>query len=515
MYDENLHITPDPKKGFPQPDVPADEAWNKMAGLLDAEMPASPSDQAPPSKPPTKPSSGGLFVGSLNFWGIIAGVVAVVGLLTWGIFKLNNQPETASKVHDIIKPAQNITISDSSSSMEKKEAIQSQKTISPETSDNLGNQKSSPSSESMADRSVQPVVASKQKTIQQPDATSSKGVIPEPVSKTKDERKPSGISRAQAEVRDSIVEEQGPFTPEANLRPGKDTLLEQPLTGTTSEDTTMLIKSEPMPLVPSTTVLNPPNKSVLNENDTTIAAVKVIPSETANPAASEKSKKSSGMSENLSWQMDINGNIGQVHQKGRDPNMFYGATLTGGLWNKKLNGGIETGLGWEEYKDYGSVTEHIQITDSIPVDTLGNFHYTDMYRTTGYKYNYQYLQIPLFISKQLFAAGKFSLDLKTGPLVGIMISDRITLDYTSGPEGGEILSTVDDNYTRLKISWQWQLMAQFRWNVSNRISLTLSPYGIFYLNNLYDSQNRPADLPFGIGVFGGFIYRFKSEKSEN
>jgi hypothetical protein len=138
-----------------------------------------------------------------------------------------------------------------------------------------------------------------------------------------------------------------------------------------------------------------------------------------------------------------------------------------------------------------------------------------MYRTTGYKYNYQYLQIPLFISKQLFAAGKFSLDLKTGPLVGIMISDRKTLDYTSGPEGGEILSTADDDYTRLKISWQWQLMAQFRWNVSNRISLTLSPYGIFYLNNLYDSQNRPADLPFGIGVYGGFIYRFKSEKSEN
>jgi hypothetical protein len=221
-----------------------------------------------------------------------------------------------------------------------------------------------------------------------------------------------------------------------------------------------------------------------------------------------KVNRSAGMSENLSWQIGINGNIGEVVQKERDPNMFYGVMVTVGLWNEKLKGGIETGVGYEVYEDYGSVTENIRF-DSIPTDTSGNFQYLDSTRITAYKYQYAYLQVPLFVAKQLVSKGRFSLDIKTGPVVGFMISDRKTLDFTSGPTGGEILSTVKNDYSRLKISWQWQLMPQLRWNLNKRFSLSLSPYGIFYLNNLYDKKNRPDNMPVGLGVYGGLIYKFK------
>jgi hypothetical protein len=211
------------------------------------------------------------------------------------------------------------------------------------------------------------------------------------------------------------------------------------------------------------------------------------------------------MSENLTWQTRISGNIGQVVQKGRNPNLFYGGKVTGGLWHKKLKAGIETGLGWMINNDYGSVLNNIRVKDSITGDTLGKV----TTRVSAYKYRYQYFQVPLFISKQVFAKGKFSLDLKTGPLIGIMISERRIEDYTSGPDNGEILSTINNDYSRLKISWQWQVMTQLRWNFNDRFSFTLSPSGIFYLNNLYNRNNRPANQPLGIDVYGGLIYKLK------
>jgi hypothetical protein len=221
-----------------------------------------------------------------------------------------------------------------------------------------------------------------------------------------------------------------------------------------------------------------------------------------------KERISKGISNNLSWQIGISGNTGAVLQHGRDPNMFYGLMVTGSLWNEKLKGGIETGVGYEVYEDYGSVTENIRI-DSIPTDTLGSFEYLDSTRITAYKYQYHYFQVPLFIAKQLVSKERFSLDIKTGPMVGFRISERKTPDYISGPTGGEVLSTVNNDYSRLKISWQWQLMPQLRWNFNERLSLSLSPYVIFYLNNLYDKKNRPADMPLGFGVNAGLIYRFK------
>jgi hypothetical protein len=65
------------------------------------------------------------------------------------------------------------------------------------------------------------------------------------------------------------------------------------------------------------------------------------------------------------------------------------------------------------------------------------------------------------------------------------------------------------DYTRLKISWQWHLILQLRWNFNDRLSFTISPSGTYYLNNLYDRNNKPPNIPFGIGMNVGLIYKFK------
>jgi hypothetical protein len=488
MHEENLHIIPDPKKGFPQPDIPADEAWSKMAELLDTEMPVSPPE--PPSPPKPSPSAGGgIFGGSSNIWGIALGVTGVVGLLTWGVISLTNKLETSAIINDTIHAVKNITLTDSSTSTDQNLAF------SPGKIDNKDTKKNLPENRPASDVIVQA------------------GAVSPPGNETKNEQEPAPSSTSAAAPRQAAVklaanEPAQPITRNITTLV-KDIPVKQPVNESIIQDTVKSAEFQPTPLSPDTISVKPSDKPVADGNVSSYPAYGVNPDETLKPAGTEKSKKSSGMSENLTWQTGLYGNIGQVVQKGRDPNIFYGGMATGGLWNKKLNGGLETGLGYEVYNDYGSVTDNIRLTDSIPSDTLGNLQYDDTTRITSYKYRYQYLQVPLFISKQVLSNGKFSLDIKTGPLIGIMISERKTIDYTSGPDGGEILGTVNNDYSRLKISWQWQVMAQLRWNFNERLSLSLSPYGIFYLNNLYDSKSRPANTPFGIGIYGGLIYKFK------
>jgi hypothetical protein len=482
MYEENLHMTPDPKKGFPQPEIPADEAWNQMAELLDTAMPVSPPDPASPPEPPSPSAGGGIFGGSSHFWGIVLGVVGIVGALTWGVISLTNKPATSPVINDTINAVQKSTLTDSLTSFSQNTTLSHDKIRSPETIDYQDTKKNLPENLPASDKSGQPVAVSQHGN------------------ETKIEQEPapsitSAAAPGQIAVKPPVIEPAQPGTGNiTNII--KDITVNQPVNEDILQDTVKKTEIQPMPPSAEYYSVKPSDKPVPGENAPVNPAGDEKPGEANKPAGTGKSKKSSGMSENLAWQAGIDGNIGQVVQKGRDPNIFYGGMVTGGLWHKKLKGGIETGLGWEAYNDYGSVTENIRLTDSIPVDTLGNLQYFDTTRITAYKY-------------QVLAKGKFSLDIKTGPLMGIMISERKTLDYTSGPENGEILSTVSNDYSRLKISWQWQVIAQLRWNFNERFSLSLSPYGIFYLNNLYERSNKPVNTPFGIGVYGGLIYKFK------
>ena len=493
MYEENLHITPDPKKGFPEPDVPADEAWDQMAGLLDTAMPVSPPGPPPPE---TSPLAGGNIIGgSSHIWGIVLGVLGLAGALTWGVLSLTNKTEESAITSDTVKTVQHITLTDSLTSINRNNSITQENVISPVNNDGQAEMKNFTENIPAGDKSGQPVPVSK------------------PGNETKITQEPTPpVTVTDAPLQEAVktadIEPAKPGTGNITT-PVKDMPVREPANEDMLKDTVKITEFQPEPPLTVSDSVKSSGKTTADEKSPSNPADDGTPDGTEKPGGPGESKKSSGMSDNLTWQSGIYGSIGQVVQKGRDPNMFFGGMVTGGLWHKKLKGGIETGLGYEVYNDYGSVTENIRLTDSIHMDTLGNVQYSDTTHITAYNYQYQYLQVPLFVSKQVLTKGKFSLDLKTGPLLGILISERKALDYTSGPENGEILGTANSDYSRLKISWQWQVMAQFRWDFNERLSLSLSPYGIFYLNNIYDHKDRPPNMPYGIGLSGGLIYNFK------
>ncbi len=228
---------------------------------------------------------------------------------------------------------------------------------------------------------------------------------------------------------------------------------------------------------------------------------------------------------NFIYQAGAFGTIGQVYQKDRSANMFYGGSITGGVWNTKWKAGVETGVGLNKSKDYGTVENTWLKTDSIIkhdtiwhqqdsiiipviVDTVLYFQ-TTSFDVLNYSYTYTYLQIPLFITKQLANSGKFSLDLKAGPLVGFMISKNESVTHSNNSATGELTGSVIKNYTRLDMSWQLHFAPQLRWDIADNLSLGISPTAVLFLNNLYDKKNKPSSKPYGISIYGGVIYKIK------
>jgi hypothetical protein len=490
MNDENLHITPDPHKGIPEPEIPADEAWNNMAAMLDAEMPVAPPDSGPTQKPPST-GGGGILGGSIQFWSVGLIVLGVAGLVTWGVLRLTNKPETTGIKQDRIDLIRQKTITDSVPAIHQSNPAFTGNIRSAANESTHGIAKDLPQKHSDGDSTVRSKAISKPANIagneQHPALTS---LVSKPSETNTKDILPSKTVTDSLTATDNRTSGQKPVIEEKS----KDTVKLAEVHSVTASGGAESVKSNNT--VP---VVNPDVKS----------PTEMKADNTRNNSGSEKPKNPLRMSDNLSWQLGVSGNIGEVVQKGRNPNLYYGAMVTGGLWHKKLKAGIETGIGWTAYNDYGSVSNNVRIMDSIPGDTVHPATYTDTTRISSSRYRYQYLQIPLFISKQIVGKGSFVFNIKTGPAIGFLISQKQLSNSTSGPESGEILRSVNNDYTRLKTSWQWHLMVELQWNLSDKLSFTVCPSGIFYMTNLYDRNNRPPSIPFGIGVNVGLIYKFK------
>jgi len=73
VHDETLHTNPGLNSNFPIPDVPADDAWDKMNTLLDGTIP-------PTSVPPKNGGGNGMW------WVYIFGLICLMGFVGWWFF---------------------------------------------------------------------------------------------------------------------------------------------------------------------------------------------------------------------------------------------------------------------------------------------------------------------------------------------------------------------------------------------------------------------------------------------
>jgi hypothetical protein len=224
----------------------------------------------------------------------------------------------------------------------------------------------------------------------------------------------------------------------------------------------------------------------------------------------------------LKYSVGVDGSYGKVIIGGLNPNDFYTVDALAGITFTKSKIGIETGIGLGYYKDRGIYNFEFLRTDTTGyvVKSLFNKYdssYLIVYNPvtsnttinvdTTTPLSYTYLRIPLYFSKQFFHFNKFNLGLKTGPNLELLITKKETLPEYS-LSGTSLIGLQDNSFTMVSTSWQWLFAPQFSWDITDKIVFRLEPSVVFYLNNRYDSQNKPSSKPYGIGIWTGLRYNF-------
>jgi len=503
VHEDNLHIIPDPLKGFPAPEIPADEAWSRMALLLDAEIPQTPETDPSSNALPNKPKASGLITGGSHMWGIAVVGVGLASAVLWGTMLLKKSFDAPVKDKNTELSQNNIVISDTILSEnnrinENEELAEAKKTIGIQVS-----------------KSFVPDVLEQKELTELTKATNSKNSVYNSVSTPGIETKKC----PEKAVLDPAAEARL-IAPESNIVIAPVRYEEQERNKATGEDT-----------IVNAFIASPDTQ----QNQKPAAGIELqIANNTfpdtgnnsrRNPDSGKITENSSKSPRNLIWQCAVSGNLGHVYQKERNKNTYYGCFITGGLKNLKLSAGIETGIGIGNYKDYGTIENTWLKMDSIItqdtiwhtvdsilipeiIDTTIYYPVTN-HDTITYNYDYTYLQIPFFITKQIADFGRVSLDIKAGPQVGFLISTNESVTHSNISASGELTGRTNKKYTRLDISWQLLFAPQIRWDISDNLSFGMSPSITLFLNNLYEQKNRPDSMPYGLSVYGSFIYNFR------
>jgi hypothetical protein len=159
VHDENLHIEQHPRGKYPDPDIPADTAWNDMNLLLDAQL--------PPSDIPSQ--KGKMNWGSRGFWYSAMVITGIAGSIVW--YVLNSKDEQFVKqekltgtsidsTQTLSQPQHNIPISsDPSETVKYADVVKSS-----ESEDVPGKNESVPNEDKAAPMTVLPVSSGNQKT---------------------------------------------------------------------------------------------------------------------------------------------------------------------------------------------------------------------------------------------------------------------------------------------------------------------------------------------------------------
>lgn len=251
----------------------------------------------------------------------------------------------------------------------------------------------------------------------------------------------------------------------------------------------------------------------------------------ANDSTSHEPADSGGTSGGLNpkgkvfFNIGLSVNYGKVFQKGRNAYDWYGTDLCTGIWLPGVQGGLSTGIGLQKFKDEGSFVFEYQtidttgfridttwyFQDSIPYFEVSNAILTDTTHhsqalTSGFSYTY--LRIPLYFTKQLYSAGSFVLGLKAGPSVSILISKNEEAPVFT-PPAGNLISSSNNSYQRLKTSWQLLLAPQLSYQSGGNLRIYAEPSFTWFINNLYDKKRRPVATPFGFSIYGGIEFTIR------
>jgi hypothetical protein len=119
---------------------------------------------------------------------------------------------------------------------------------------------------------------------------------------------------------------------------------------------------------------------------------------------------------------------------------------------------------------------------------------------------YTYLQIPLILGYDFLHSGKFTLGLRAGPLLSILLhSKQLTDDYDPGKN--KVIRI--NNITPEQVSLNWQFMGGINasMRLSEKLIFEIEPMAKYYFNSVYE-KSEITKKPWSIGIRAAFIIKF-------
>ena len=131
---------------------------------------------------------------------------------------------------------------------------------------------------------------------------------------------------------------------------------------------------------------------------------------------------------------------------------------------------------------------------------------TPQYTTYTIIKQYSYIQVPLILGYDFLQKELFSLGIRVGPIMSVLINAN---DLTSMYDPGEDKIIAINNITPDRISLNWQALgginASFRF--SRRFFFELEPNVRYYFNSVYEKSNA-GQKPWSVGIRASIMLKF-------
>ena len=478
----------------PTPLTPTDEAWNKMAELLDSEMPAS--DQKSKKR-----------AFAISFSQLAISIVAAIVLVGGGTFiTLRTIEKNKKEIHNT-KQQNNKLKNDS---LANKILLSEDTIVSADTAVNtLNNSTPKANDKSKIQQhqdNNQTSLSTVTKTQNPPKAFSvkisnlstalvdSSGLnINYPISLTNPidtDKETAQVERVGADIKPSVTlprdenADKVEIKTETNLN---DSLKQERNTSISNPITKKKMKRENF-------FKNFPRNIRLFEG--LFDNIGSLFSKNSNSQFNGNIRKNSvsSFSKNNHLFIGLSGYNDLLFSKNASKNIYsYGEILTIGIRNIKQSLAVETGIGFQ------SLEYHLPYSRK-----LYTYQATGIYDSTitvsSYKYSRYNLVIPLFITKEIFHYNNIFLDVKTGVSTSIFLSKQRLFNQLPAD-----IKLIEDSYQISNVNFSFAISPQFRWDINDKFSLNINAGGIFYLNSLYQNNSLK---PIGINLSAGIHYYF-------
>jgi hypothetical protein len=119
---------------------------------------------------------------------------------------------------------------------------------------------------------------------------------------------------------------------------------------------------------------------------------------------------------------------------------------------------------------------------------------------------YVYLQIPLILGYDFFQSGRYSVGIRVGPLMSVLLaSKQLSTEYDPGKK--RVVSINKISPEQVDLNWQFMAGLDVSYNLTKSLRIEVEPMVKYYFNSVYEKP-QTSWKPWSVGVRVGFNVKF-------